>query len=274
MDETIKQGKGALRLLLATMLAAMLIPWAPRAAWADENEAAAQTQTSEIADLLAAGDYVEGEALVVVDNAASRNSLRSRSVDPLSSAEPLMDASAETYATATGVDVPLEQSVSNGPVLLRSARSLPEDDAVSMVLVRQEGTSTEDLLRQLQDDPRILSAEPNYVQRLDDPIRRRSMRARRKSLRHWGWIRRTRRRRLRRARMQAARPLPTCPATSGAAATPEKSWCKKRRRPLPVSTSRRRIGTRSAQRTPPTSLPWLTLAWTTTIPTSTASCAT
>ena len=139
MDETIKQGKGALRLLLATMLAAMLIPWAPRAAWADENEAAAQTQTSEIADLLAAGDYVEGEALVVVDNAASRNSLRSRSVDPLSSAEPLMDASAETYATATGVDVPLEQSVSNGPVLLRSARSLPEDDAVSMVLVRQEG---------------------------------------------------------------------------------------------------------------------------------------
>lgn len=169
MDETIKQGKGALRLLLATMLAAMLIPWAPRAAWADENEAAAQTQTSEIADLLAAGDYVEGEALVVVDNAASRNSLRSRSVDPLSSAEPLMDASAETYATATGVDVPLEQSVSNGPVLLRSARSLPEDDAVSMVLVRQEGTSTEDLLRQLQDDPRILSAEPNYVQRLDDP---------------------------------------------------------------------------------------------------------
>ena len=85
MDETIKQGKGALRLLLATMLAAMLIPWAPRAAWADENEAAAQTQTSEIADLLAAGDYVEGEALVVVDNAASRNSLRSRSVDPLSS---------------------------------------------------------------------------------------------------------------------------------------------------------------------------------------------
>ena len=73
------------------------------------------------------------------------------------------------YATATGVDVPLEQSVSNGPVLLRSARSLPEDDAVSMVLVRQEGTSTEDLLRQLQDDPRILSAEPNYVQRLDDP---------------------------------------------------------------------------------------------------------
>ena len=96
MDETIKQGKGALRLLLATMLAAMLIPWAPRAAWADENEAAAQTQTSEIADLLAAGDYVEGEALVVVDNAASRNSLRSRSVDPLSSAEPLMDASAET----------------------------------------------------------------------------------------------------------------------------------------------------------------------------------
>ena len=169
MDETIKQGKGALRLLLATMLAAMLIPWAPRAAWADENEAAAQTQTSEIADLLAAGDYVEGEALVVVDNAASRNSLRSRSVDPLSSAEPLMDASAETYATATGVDVPLEQSVSNGPVLLRSARSLPEDDAVSMVLVRQEGTSTKDLLRQLQDDPRILSAEPNYVQRLDDP---------------------------------------------------------------------------------------------------------
>ena len=90
MDETIKQGKGALRLLLATMLAAMLIPWAPRAAWADENEAAAQTQTSEIADLLAAGDYVEGEALVVVDNAVSRNSLRSRSVDPLSSAEPLM----------------------------------------------------------------------------------------------------------------------------------------------------------------------------------------
>ena len=80
-----KAGEGRASLAAGDYVGGNADPLGSPSGLADENEAAAQTQTSEIADLLAAGDYVEGEALVVVDNAVSRNSLRSRSVDPLSS---------------------------------------------------------------------------------------------------------------------------------------------------------------------------------------------
>ncbi|MFR4802748.1 MAG: hypothetical protein ACLT98_05155 [Eggerthellaceae bacterium] len=184
-----------------------------------------------------------------------------------------MDASAETYATATGVDVPLEQAVSNGLVLLRSARSLPEDDAVSMVLVRQEGTSTEDLLRQLQDDPRILSAEPNYVQRLDDPDQTALDESTPQVAAALGLDSSDAAPSAPASADAAARPLPTCPATSGAAATPEKSWCKKRRRPCRFrhrAAEWNQVGTTNAADV----VAVVDTGVTTTIPTSTASCAT
>ena len=168
MDEAKRQGGCILRTAMALLLAALLIPVvAPGSARADEGTGA----DDEIAALLDAGEYIEGEVLVAVDNAAAQNGLRTRGVDILADAKPLMDVSGETYATATGESLPLEEAPENGPALLRSASALPAEDAISVMLVRQEGTSTEDLLRQLKDDPRVLFAEPNYTYTAGDPAR-------------------------------------------------------------------------------------------------------
>ena len=171
MDEAKRQGGRALRMLMALLLAALLIPVAtPGAARADEGSSAGGDEAN-LAALLSAGDYVEGEVLVAVDNAAVQNGPRTRGMNILANAESLMDVSGETYATATGENLPLEEPPANGPALLRSASALPAENAVSVMLVRQEGASTEDLLRQLQGDPRVLFAEPNYTYTPGDPTR-------------------------------------------------------------------------------------------------------
>ncbi|WP_080798331.1 S8 family serine peptidase [Arabiibacter massiliensis] len=160
-------GGRVLRLALAALLALSLAPLVtPGSARADEG-ADAGGGADEVAQQLAVGAYAQGEAVVIVDNTAAGYGLRSRSVDVLASAEPLMDASGETYASATGESLPLEEPAENGATVLRSRAALPEEDAVTVSLVRQEGASTEDLLRQLADDPRVLAAEPNYLFSVD-----------------------------------------------------------------------------------------------------------
>lgn len=166
-------------MIMAVALALMLIPTInPTPAWADDEASAGTLRAGDtsapdaddpVAQLLAAGDYVEGEALVVMDNTLVENGLRSRSVDLLASAQPLMDASGETFASATGEDLAVEEPAADGPTLLRSAEALPAVGAVTIALIRQEGMTTEDILRTLQDDPRVLLAEPNYTYTLEDP---------------------------------------------------------------------------------------------------------
>lgn len=168
MDEARRWGKATLRAFLATLLATMMLPGAsPRTAWADEG--AASPEADAILQQLSAGEYVDGEVLAIIDNTVAQNGLLSRGSDLLASAEQLMDVSGETYATATGEEVPLEEPAANGAPFSRSAASLPEDDAMSIALVREAGASTEDLMRRLQDDPRVLAVEPNYVYRVGDP---------------------------------------------------------------------------------------------------------
>ncbi len=170
MDEAKQQRGRILRTVMALLLVALLVPLTtPYGARA--NEDATNSKDAEIASLLSAGEYVEGEVLVVVDNAVAQNGPRTRGVDILANAEPLMSVSGETYATATGESLPLEEAPANGPALLRSARALPTDNSVSVALLKQGDTSTEELLRQLQDDPRVLFAEPNYVYTVSDPER-------------------------------------------------------------------------------------------------------
>lgn len=138
MDEAKRPGSRVLRLALALLLVALLVPLAtPYGARADESST--NSKDAEIASLLNAGEYVEGEVLVVVDNAAAQNGPRTRGVDILADAEPLMSVSGETYATATGESLPLEETLANGPALLRSARALPTDNAVSILLLKQGG---------------------------------------------------------------------------------------------------------------------------------------
>ena len=138
MGEAKRPGSRVLRTVMALLLVALLIPvTTPNNARADESSI--NSKDAEIAALLNAGEYVEGEVLVVVDNAVAQNGPRTRGVDILANAEPLMSVSGETYATVTGESLPLKETPANGPALLRSARALPTDNAVSIMLLKQGG---------------------------------------------------------------------------------------------------------------------------------------
>ena len=111
-----------------------------------------------VGSMLASGDYVEGEAVVCyLDRAAVP--LGAQSEDPLSGAERLSEVSARQYAEATGEEVP----AAPGGVLAPQA----EDEPVGIVLVRSD-MGTAQLLSELLRDPRVLSAEPNYIMAFDE----------------------------------------------------------------------------------------------------------
>lgn len=156
--------------VLACLLTFMAVPAV--AAEPTVGESASATVGSgegarTIDDLLAAGDYAQGEAVVVVDSTAAAP--RSRSMSPLDGAEPLMSLSADTYAQAVDSSFSAEGSVQDSAgMLARSARSGQSSDELSIVLVRNDAMSTEDLLLALADDPRVVSAEPNYTTYLLD----------------------------------------------------------------------------------------------------------
>lgn len=166
--------------LLALVLAISLAPIAQAKAFAEEpadglasqNEATLESLKAEmlsdegIAALLSESPYNEGEALVVVDNAvaAGNPSIGTRSIDLLDSAEPLMDASAASLAEATGIDVAEPEA---SPLSADGGGA----SAATIRLVKAPGMSTEDLLYALRDDPRVISAEPNYTYSLVDPAK-------------------------------------------------------------------------------------------------------
>ncbi|MBX9032729.1 S8 family serine peptidase [Gordonibacter massiliensis (ex Traore et al. 2017)] len=139
---------------------------------ANATDASSWFTEESLAELLAAGPYVEGEAIAVVDNTATAPLARNGS--PLDFAEPLMNVTASAYREATGEAVANEAALGQGV----SAYSLSNDapasagaegvGAASIVLVKQAGTTTEELLRLLAEDPRVASAEPNYTMQLAD----------------------------------------------------------------------------------------------------------
>ena len=166
--------------LLALVLAISLAPIAQAKALAEEpaNGSTGQGETTieslkaemlsdeGIAALLSESPYTEGEALVVVDNtvAADDLPLGARNIDLLDSAEPLMDASAASLAEATGIDGARPEA---SPLSAGSEGA----GAATIRLVKAPGMSTEALLYALRDDPRVISAEPNYTYSIVDPDR-------------------------------------------------------------------------------------------------------
>lgn len=159
--------------LLSFMLVFSLAPISSLAYAADLDASGAaassakdETLSNEAIDqMLAAGPYEEGSALVVVDNAvAARNDgARARGADILDSAEPLMDASAGTLEQA------IESETGNGQSASMLRSNGDAEGAATIKLVTQAGMSTEQLLEALRDDPRVIVAEPNYTYSLVDP---------------------------------------------------------------------------------------------------------
>lgn len=159
--------------LLSFMLVFSLAPISSLAYAADSDAAgtAASSANDEmlsdevIDQMLAAGPYEEGSALVVVDNtvAARNDGARARGLDILDAAESLMDASTGTIEQTIESETGNAQNAS----MLRSNGDA--EGAATIKLVTQAGMSTEQLLEALRDDPRVIVAEPNYTYSLVDP---------------------------------------------------------------------------------------------------------
>lgn len=112
------------------------------------------------------GTYVEHEAIAYVVDAADNGIMPfSRSVDLLSGAEELMDVDVDVARSA--IERSVEEDESEAAPAAR-ARTLSLDDQEAsaegkLVLVRDESLSTEDLIARLEEDSRVVFAEPNYT---------------------------------------------------------------------------------------------------------------
>lgn len=162
-------GRKALAALAAFALALGLVP-AP--ALADDASAAAATEESGLQ--LEAGAYVEHEALALVVNDAAAPLARSSASDAFSGAEDLMGVSAEAVSETLGDDAGLTAQARSGVAALAAsavsddgADAAAEADAAAsdarIVLVRDESKTTEELIAELEADPRVICAEPNYT---------------------------------------------------------------------------------------------------------------
>lgn len=143
-------------------------PFAPTATNSPSH--ALRLTDEAIDEMLQAGDYAEGEAIAVVDNTIAASGARTFALSPLDAAEPLMDVSAQAYVEATGEPIasPAANEGGASAFSLDADREPADAEALSIVLVKQEGESTDDLLRELAQDPRVVSVEPNYLMQLPE----------------------------------------------------------------------------------------------------------
>lgn len=138
--------------LCALALALGLVPLAPAAAVAEERDDAPAAASVE--ELLGAGAYLEGEALVVYRS--DEGSSRSRSLD---AADPLAAAGFSVgeswdFAGADGT---------SGANALALDEDVPQDDAAVVARVTKPGADTAALLEELRAMDGVLAAAPNYV---------------------------------------------------------------------------------------------------------------
>lgn len=136
----------------------------PLPAFADEP-------TAEQAPQLEPGTYVEHEAIAYIVDDGARARAFSLGGDILDGAETLMTVDAD--AAAEALDEEADDGAAASAAASMRARTLSADDASSglagsLVLVRDESKTTEELIAALQADERVVFAEPNgYVEQVD-----------------------------------------------------------------------------------------------------------
>ncbi len=158
-----------------------------------EEEPLSSTWTDDIDDMLAAGDYQDGEAIAIVAPAAGSDPEASVAalsdggddiaVSDAPAEESLLDSASEELFQTTGevyeetFDTSLPDEALDGAQELAALSDDDSDEDVAVqaadvdvytLLVQKEGMSTEQILRELADDPRVLAAEPNYVNKIAD----------------------------------------------------------------------------------------------------------
>ena len=146
--------------VVAAALVAFVLCFLPQAVHAENPASLSAGVCSEaeidqmVERMLAAGDYVEGEAIVCY-LPGDGTALTAQAESLLARAERLSEVTARQYAEATGEAI----SADGYDGLTAQA----EDELVEVTLVRSEDASTSELLHELLRDPQVLSAEPNYL---------------------------------------------------------------------------------------------------------------
>ncbi|MCH4184711.1 MAG: S8 family serine peptidase [Eggerthellaceae bacterium] len=146
----------------------------------DSEDSAAQ-----IAQLLAAGRYTDGQVIAAVrsDAAATEDWFADRSnaqttdqsdeqaIDQSSIQATDQSGSQASSQTSTSSDETLAQTDAQSYVSATQKTvtdpSLQDDNAISIILIESPTLSTEEMLRELWNDDRVLSVEPNYLMTRD-----------------------------------------------------------------------------------------------------------
>ena len=161
------------------LLIASLMPISTASgATASSSQSSDGSWVETIDEMLDAGDYVEGEALVILAVGGGAGLVSAddegstASADVLGGCEELMAVSASTAAsTLNAAAVNNAISAAEGAdagIGAASADDVAQAASTAIVLAHQEGMTTKELLEALANDPRVVSANPNYIGSVDD----------------------------------------------------------------------------------------------------------
>ena len=142
--------------LCALALALGLVPLAPASAVAEEH--GDEPAAASVGELLNAGAYREGEALVVYR--ADEGPARSRSLD---AADPLAYAGFSVAESWDFSGAGAAAAVSTFSLDESTGEGADQDDAAVVARVTKPGATTAALLEELRAMDGVLAAAPNYV---------------------------------------------------------------------------------------------------------------
>ena len=134
-------------MILAIVLAVSFVPLAPRTAVAEQDSA---TDTL-IAQMLASGDYVEGEAVAIARSHAN--------LEAAPQAQQLAEVGTDAVQAAAQTTEAKNAAGDEAALRVQSA----QEDTLDVKLVVDHNRTTEQILRDLYADPDVISAEPNYI---------------------------------------------------------------------------------------------------------------
>ena len=151
---------GIMKRILAFSAAAILTVPGGLPVHADEAEAAPVINDELISGMLSAGDYIEGEAIVLVRTGTEPGA--AASIEELSEvdADTVELTLEEAEEPETEPEVPVEEAERR----LMSAAA----ETYTIQHVTDPSRTTEELLRELYADPNVIAAEPNYVIEQED----------------------------------------------------------------------------------------------------------
>lgn len=181
-------GRAALAVALSASIVLAGSPLAYAAGSSATSDDAASDSTAQerwsdhIDEMVASGDYNDGEVIAIVAPSAADASAVSLAcvegdVPDSALAGSLLDEASEEISRTTGdvyeetFDEALPEAALEGAQVQALAASGDEDEAapveasdvdVYTLVVKREGMTSEEILRALADDPRVLWAEPNH----------------------------------------------------------------------------------------------------------------